>query len=40
MTKSMPLVRPFDQTGHVGDDERAVVGEATTPRLGMSVVNG
>ena len=34
-------MRAFDQAGHVGDDEAAVVArDRTTPRLGVSVVNG
>ena len=41
VAEAVPVVRAFDQPGHVGDDEAAVVAQScTTPRLGVSVVNG
>ena len=40
VTETQAAMRAFDQPRHVGDDEAAIVAQATTPRFGVSVVNG
>ena len=40
VAEAVTRVRAFDQPGHVGDDELRSPDRPTTPRLGVSVVNG
>ncbi len=41
MAEAEAAMRAFDQPGHVGDDEAAIAAQSpTTPRFGVSVVNG
>ena len=40
VAEPVACVRAFDQAGNVGDDEAPIVAQVTTPRFGVSVVNG